>query len=358
MEDLNRLPRQGYGFIYRYTFDNGKCYIGQTIYSVNDRTYFHKKNKRSQSIVDKTIRCGKKFSIDILAEVPTEILDMAERYCIGYFKTLHPDGYNLLLGGQTYREFSDEVRRRISVSNTGKQPWNKGKKMTDSQKKKTAEWHRKNPMFGENNPMYGKELTEQHKKKISVAHKRRFENDPELKRQISSRVSNYYCEHPEAKDYQRRIQRELKVRNGDTRRVICLETKEVFDSVADVQRRKGICTSSVTEALNGKRNQAGGYHWIDYTEDNLANTDEILRCLYDWGDTKDWLRSRKSRRVIADYRKTNPKVGSKNIRCIETGVIYESMLMASVSMGLSKNTLYSHMAGISKSVRGYHFERV
>ena len=108
---MNTLPAEGHGFIYRYTFRNGKSYIGQTVKTLRERTRNHRRKNQN---VDLVIRSGAEFSIDILAEVPIDILDAVERYCIAYFDTMVPNGYNYLIGGQTYgRNLSDESKKRI-----------------------------------------------------------------------------------------------------------------------------------------------------------------------------------------------------------------------------------------------------
>lgn len=110
--EFSRRPKEGHGFIYRYHFiKSGKDYIGQTINTIKKRLTTH--NKKG-TLVDDIIRSGSLFSIDILAEVPTEYLDNAERYCISHFNTMFPAGYNMLQGGQQSRiSYSDEIRKKI-----------------------------------------------------------------------------------------------------------------------------------------------------------------------------------------------------------------------------------------------------
>jgi len=126
--ELNRKPKDGYGFIYKYTFKNGKCYIGQTTNSNKIRIRNH--CYCNDYPVDRAIRSGAKFNVDILSEVPMEYLDDAERYCIAYFNTLVPNGYNLISGGKQFR-MSDELKKRIGIKS--KEYWIG---MNETQKKK------------------------------------------------------------------------------------------------------------------------------------------------------------------------------------------------------------------------------
>lgn len=52
-------------------------------------------------------------------------------------------------------------------------------------------------------------------------------------------------------------------RNSEARskRILCIETGEVFESMSDAYRKTGIVFSSISNVCNGKRQTAGGYHW-------------------------------------------------------------------------------------------------
>lgn len=45
------------------------------------------------------------------------------------------------------------------------------------------------------------------------------------------------------------------------KKVVCLETGEIFDSTMDVERNKGIAHNSISKCCKGKANIAGGFHW-------------------------------------------------------------------------------------------------
>jgi hypothetical protein len=45
------------------------------------------------------------------------------------------------------------------------------------------------------------------------------------------------------------------------KRVLCVETGEVFDSMADAERVKGIPRRSICHVLHGRNKTAGGYTW-------------------------------------------------------------------------------------------------
>lgn len=50
-------------------------------------------------------------------------------------------------------------------------------------------------------------------------------------------------------------------RKDQSKKVLCVETREVFDSVRDAERKTGIDNSIISKVCNGKLKTAGGYHW-------------------------------------------------------------------------------------------------
>ena len=52
------------------------------------------------------------------------------------------------------------------------------------------------------------------------------------------------------------------------KKVVCLETGEVFESAHDVQRKIGLTSGNVCRCCKGKRKTAGGYHWM-YLDDYM-----------------------------------------------------------------------------------------
>lgn len=96
------MPKNGYGFIYKYTSPSGSSYIGQTTTSLKQRAGHGGKNYRNCSLFYKAIlKYGlDNFEVEILAEVKKEKLDEEEKKYIQIFNTLQPHGYNLTEGGQ------------------------------------------------------------------------------------------------------------------------------------------------------------------------------------------------------------------------------------------------------------------
>lgn len=95
---MNRKPKRGFGFIYKYTSPSGKSYVGQTIQTLSERAKYSGKGYRKCSVFYKAIlKYGfENFKCEILDEVPVEELNSAESYWISFSDTLCPKGYNIL----------------------------------------------------------------------------------------------------------------------------------------------------------------------------------------------------------------------------------------------------------------------
>jgi len=52
-----------------------------------------------------------------------------------------------------------------------------------------------------------------------------------------------------------------KIGKANSKRVLCVEIDEVFESISDAHRKTGINQGNISMACNGKYNKAGGYHW-------------------------------------------------------------------------------------------------
>lgn len=52
-----------------------------------------------------------------------------------------------------------------------------------------------------------------------------------------------------------------------SKRVICIETNEIFNSIKEAAKALDIVPSNISSCLTGKRQIAGGFHWAYYYED-------------------------------------------------------------------------------------------
>lgn len=55
--------------------------------------------------------------------------------------------------------------------------------------------------------------------------------------------------------------RNEKAGESQSKKIMCVETGEIFKGTREASRRTGIAQSNISQSCNGKRKTAGGYHW-------------------------------------------------------------------------------------------------
>lgn len=125
-------------FIYKYEWDDGSVYIGQTSKSAK-RYGVISEYRKCTKVYNKMIK-HPNFKKQILKEgLNKESVDYFERYYIEYYKSfskINYKGLNLTTGGQ---------KNNHTVSNTvfkkGQTPWNKGLKLSDEIRQNYSKSH-------------------------------------------------------------------------------------------------------------------------------------------------------------------------------------------------------------------------
>ena len=114
------------GFIYKITNNiNGKCYIGKTTKTIEERFKEHLKESSLERAKDRPLyraiqKYGKEnFSIEMIEIVPLDFLSEKECYWIGYYHS-YGDGYNATLGGDgkvlyDYDLIADMIKEKQSA---------------------------------------------------------------------------------------------------------------------------------------------------------------------------------------------------------------------------------------------------
>lgn len=127
-------------------------------------------------------------------------------------------GYNILKGGNLSNKgihFTQEHKNKIGIANKG-----------------------------EKNGMFGKKHTLEAKNKIIEKNKRQWLN----------------------KDYKEKMQYIMKYQKNHFKKIICLETKEVFFSIHEASRKYNLIVQNIHKCCKGERKACGGYHWRYYEE--------------------------------------------------------------------------------------------
>ena len=192
--------------IYRiYCKISKKSYIGQTCledWTKRISCHFFKSYTKCPALKAAILKYGyEAFDYFLIEKVNNQKeADQKERFWIKAFNSLSPNGYNLKDGGQFGGGvYTDESRQKLK----GRIPWNKGKSMP--------------------------ERTEHHKKMLSL-------NAKKLNLDRNFIIS----------------------REKQKRKIICLTTNKVYNSVSDLSREIETSTSNICKHLKGEISHVKG----------------------------------------------------------------------------------------------------
>lgn len=170
-----------------------------------------------------------------------------EKILISGFDTQNPDfGYNILEGGSSARH-TEETKKKISETHLGPKNPMYGRKHTPEEIENL-----RIKFTGENNHRYGKPVSEETKKKISESQKGKRLPE-EQKRKISETLkrNGTFKGRPKPEGAGR-----------PPKAILCVETGEIFESIAEAARRKGINNKNwISKVAKGNATTCGGYHW-------------------------------------------------------------------------------------------------
>lgn len=136
-------------------------------------------------------------------------------------------------------------------------------------------------------------------------------------------------------DTERQIQIKADI---ESKKVICVETGIIYDSVSIASQATGVNISSIYSAIK-KHSNTPNLHWA-YAEDS-----ERIQFI-------------KDRYLAADNIYTNYTFKPKSVRCVETGVVYQDMTAAAKALGMHGPSHISTACKTGRKSGGYHWEYV
>ena len=221
---------------------NGKCYVGQTIHSMQRRFSQHRYHG-SMPIGGAIRKYGEgNFGKFEFTGIPYSLMDVFEQEFIRMLNSVAPNGYNLHLGGQVNRVFTDETRKKISRGNSGKVRTAEQKERMSAALKGRVKSATECKHISE--ALKGKPKSEKHKRTLSISRKR-------------SGVAKGF-------------------KNPSARMVMCLDTREIFKTMQDAAKRYGLkAISNICSCCTGLNVSAAGHLWAYYDENNPLSEIDI-----------------------------------------------------------------------------------
>ena len=187
-----------YGRIYAFTNINSKQYVGQTI-AENIEKYWEGHRRAAENGSNRCIHNAirkygwNNFKKEVVCTCGDKLsLGLMEDFCIVYFNSLAPNGYNLRRGG-IHGKLSNIHKQNISKSLKGKLKSEEHKQAMSDKAKIRLSIPENNPMYGvhrygENNPMFGKIQSKEARQKMRDAWKKREKMLIETKQKISTGI--------------------------------------------------------------------------------------------------------------------------------------------------------------------------
>ena len=222
----NKNTSTSYSVYMHKNLINDKVYIGTTSYNPPYKRWHkgasgYKTNKEFYADIEKY--GWDKFEHEILANnLSAAEARIAEKEYIERYESINPDkGYNKMSGGLPI----NELERRKKVSRANELHHNYGKSQLDEVKEKIRK-----SLSGENGYWYGQKMPSFVGEKIS----KKMQGNTNWVKHIEEQKT----------------------------KIQCVETDEVFDSLMQAEREKDVHHSAISLVINGKRNTAGGFHWI------------------------------------------------------------------------------------------------
>lgn len=258
--------------VYIHTSPSGKRYVGITCKPPEWRWNHGKgywQNKHFTSAIEKY--GWDSFVHEIVStDLSKEDACRMEQHLIKLYQTQNREyGYNKSSGGELSGlgvTMSPEQRAKIGDRFRGEKNPNYGKHLSEETKRKLSE------------AKLGRKLSEEHRRKISDSNKKLVFTpewrkhisealsgthlDEEHKSQISTTLKSLW-ENPEYRSMM--VEAHSGANSHKARRVLCVETGEVFECIKYACEKYGVHSSAVSNVCRGKLKTTGGYHW-EYVE--------------------------------------------------------------------------------------------
>lgn len=234
---------------------NHKRYIGQTSKTIEKRfkkhIYDSFNGNRQQAIHHAIRKYGvENFEIRIIARCDSfKEANHREELCIKLYKTMSPNGYNLMEGGSNSLK-SEESKKKMSAAQSGEKHWSYGKRGSDCH-------------------LFGRKLPEKTRRKISASNKglkRSKETCENISKALTGkthppeRITNMVSNWGKNSDKERVLRENSeRAKKTQSKAVICITNGITYYSVHEAARQLGIYPQNIRKVLQDKCKHTKGY---------------------------------------------------------------------------------------------------
>lgn len=145
-------------------------------------------------------------------------------------------------------------------------------------------------------------------------------------------------------------ERELGANNPMARKVICLETMKVYDTLTQAQEETGATKICDCCRHTNKHKSSGGLHW-EYYDERLSEKD--------YKDILEWLveeeNENKHHKMSEDNKRKLVEMCSIPVICVETGEVFKSSREACEKYGLAPANVCKCLKGQRHTTGGFHW---
>lgn len=233
--------------VYKHTAPNGKVYIGITSRTAEKRWnngHNYKQNKHFYNAIQKYGWNNFEHEIIFNNLSKEDACEKEKNLIAKYNSNNRKFGYNNSIGGENPSQGAHwKLSKEVIEKRASKM---RGRKLTEEHRKKLSDSHK-----GHSSCLKGKTLSEETKNKISQSLKEWNRNNVSPNKGRKYKKSEYAI---------------MRTSEGHYKKIICIETEEIFDSLQMASKLKNIDGSSLSKVCRGKRQTAGGFHWRYFNE--------------------------------------------------------------------------------------------
>lgn len=236
---------------------NGKVYVGQTVQKVDRRLHVHKIKLQKQYHNNPHLQRAfnkygeNSFKSSVIEKCSISEIDDRERYWIKFFET-YTGVYNIESGGNDYRKISQTTKQLISKKS--RKMWadkETREKILRNLKRGKDNWNSRAVICVTDNLVFDTitEAGEYYSIDMKVISQTLSGRNPYCKIKDRKLEFEYY---EEGKNYKPKQHV-----HGLSRKVVCITTGEIFNSVTEASEKYNIPTTNISKVCQGQRKHAG-----------------------------------------------------------------------------------------------------